>query len=233
MNKVRLIFDDDFYRLGAVLLSEKYQGLEREFRNKYKELGLSIPSGGFDKQEDYRGWLKKAMRLKNTNDLPGKMIEDILTQFNLDPKNEKYRMGLVWRIFFKKEFDEKFYYLQHPINLILRKHRGSKELWVKVYPWTKKEDYIDLWKEIKSIQPQLKGYRGKEKFQITFKRDFAVYQLYLKTKKLKPKKSIMEDMSAFPEYEPISKLFKDEYFDDYIRSITSRFNKLLAGVNIL
>lgn len=237
MNNTRIIFDDDFYRLGAILLSDKYATLEKEVLNRFKEIGYPLPPNGFTSYKDYQSWLRTIMSKVNKDDYPGNVVENLLSSFNVDPKNEKYRRGIAAKLFFNRQFGENFTPLQEPINLTTRNNGEQKELWVRIYPWTKKEDYINLWGDIKEIQPQLKGYRGKEKYQITFPRDFGMYQVYLKVKykaiTTESSLSIVENMTKNREYKKISKLYKGGYPEDYIRSITSRFNKLLAKINLL
>lgn len=236
MKSVRHVYNDDFYKITAVLLSKKFLVLEKELQNSYDKANLSLPEKGFSGEEQYREWLKKAMTLPNS---PGKGIEDILALFNLDPKSEYYRNCLTTRVFFHKMPWEQSPYSQPPIELTTRDKDAPKELWVKIYPWTKKSEYVKLWASIKDVQKTLPGYRGKEKLKITFERNFAVYQLYLKAKRdiennnNSEKLSIEDQMTTYPEYESISKKFKGEDFSDNIRSITSDLNKRLLGVDIL
>ena len=234
MNNVRQIYNADFYKITAVLLSKKFLVLESEIQSKYATLNLALPKKGFSNYDQYSAWLKKAMEVKES---PGEIIENTLKQFNLDPKNEYYRNCLTAHLFFHKQPWEESPYLQPHIELITRKNDNTKELWVKIHPWTKKADYMKLWPSIKGIQRTLPGYRGKEKFQITFERNFTVYQLYLKAKKdlemNSEKLSIEEKMATHPEYESIAKQFRDGDFSDNLRSITSDFNKLLNGIDIL
>lgn len=233
MNSVRHVYNDDFYKITAVLLSKKFLTLAKELQNNYSEVNLSIPEKGFISEKSYREWLKKALSLPTP---PGKNIEDILIKFNLDPKSESYRNYLTARLFFYKMPWEQSPYTQSPIELITHINGPSNGLWVKIYPWTKKEDYTQLWQSIKDIQRTLPGYRGKEKFQITFERNFAVYQLYLKAKKdleaSSEKLSIEDKMITYPEYKSIAKQFSGGDFFDNLRSIISDFNKLLQGVNL-
>lgn len=241
MNKnTRIIYDDDFYRLGVILLSEKYKVFEGEFRNLYQGKGLPIPQEGFRDDSEYREWLKKAMKLKNKNDLPGIVIQNLLNQLKLDPKNERYREGIASKIFFNRQYKQQPHYAQRPINLVWKNKDDPNRISVYLYPWTKRTDYIELWKTIKKIQKLYPGYRGKEKFQTTFERDLDVYKLYLKVKNdIKTKnekikyKSIIDNMPFYDEYKPLVKRFKDDDLAESLRSITSRFNLLLQGTSIL
>ncbi|MBI3887989.1 hypothetical protein HY310_02880 [Candidatus Microgenomates bacterium] len=232
MKSTRLIFNDDFYRLSAVLLSNKFLKLKDEILKRYANMGLPVPSSGFSKLEEYIVWLKKAIKLKNTFDLPGAVVEDVLRKFNLNPKDENNRNGLTAKLFFNKELWQESPYSKNPINLVIRGRGESRELWVKIEPWTKKTDYVRLWGSIQSTQRTLTGYRGKEKFQPTFKRDFEVYQLYLEVKNVGGKQ-VLRSMSSHPDYYTLADQFVEGDIDGQLRSIKSRFNKLLAGIDIL
>lgn len=232
----RHIFNDDFYKISAVLLSKKYLALENALRSKYGEVNLLIPTRGFTNESQYREWLKKAMDLP---DKPGKFIEDLLSPFNLDVKNEFFRNCVAGRLFFNKMPWQDSIYPQSNITLTTRNSGKDRGLWVEIKPWTKKQDYVELWETIKVLQKSLLGYRTKEKLQITFERNFAVYQLYLEAKKDietngNPKKlSIINKMATLPDYDRVKKQFKDGDFSDNLRSITSDLNERLAEVNIL
>ena len=229
MKSVRLVYNDDFYKISAVLLSNKFLALEKELQNDYGQAKLSIPEKGFSGEKQYREWLKKAMTLPNS---PGKGIEDILIKFNLDPKNEYYRNCLTARLFFHKMPWQESIYPQPNITLTTRNGGKDRGLWVEIKPWTKKEDYVELWGTIKELQRSLIGYRNKEKFQPTFKRDFEVYQLYLEVKNAGGKQ-VLKSMSSHPEYYTLADQFGEGDIDGQLRSIKSRFNKLLAGIDIL
>jgi hypothetical protein len=157
MRNVRLIFNDDFYRLCAVVLSKKFSRLEKQLHDRYAEIGLPLPPKGFTTAQQYRMWLHKAIELENKKDTPGAMIEGILKQFNLDPKNENSRNILTSKLFFKKYPWEQTEYIQPPIRLITKEKNDFKELWVKIEPWTKKSDYVRLWGSIKNIQKNFVG----------------------------------------------------------------------------
>ena len=235
MNTARLNFDDDFYRLGAIILSDKFASLEKQVLKRFTEIGHPIPLEGFSNYKDYQKWLKEIMNKVDKSDYPGTVIENVLIKFNVNPKNEKYRKGVAAKIFFGKQFGERFGPLQEPIYLVNRDNNEQKELWIRIYPWTKKPEYEELWKTIKNVQSKLPSYRGKEKFQTTFARDFKTYQFSLKvlansTIKNKP---LLDIMASDPEYFELSKRFKNENIDDHMRSIKSRFDKLLNKISIL
>lgn len=236
MKPARHVYNDDFYKITAVLLSKKFLVLEKDLQDNYSKASLTIPEKGFSSEKEYREWLKKALTLPTS---PGKFIEDILVKFNLDPKSEYYRNYLTARLFFHKMPWEQSPYILSPIALITEIKKPSKGIWVKIHPWTKKEDYVGLWPSINNLQRTHLEYRGKEKFQVTFERDFAVYQLYLEAKKDfetngNPKKlSIINKMATLPDYNIVRKRFKGGDFSDNLRSIASDFKERLADIIIL
>src|SRR3989344_1911386 len=211
MGNVRHIYNEDFYKITAVLLSKKFLALENSILASYSEARFLVPKIGFRNEDEYREWLKKAMALPTS---PGKVIEDILTQFNLNPKNEYFRNCVTAHLFFHKMPWQDSIYPQQNITLTTRNSGKDRGLWVEIKPWTKKEDYIELWGTIKNLQKSLIGYRNKEKFQVTFERNFAVYQLYLEAKRDSsvngnPEKlSIPDKMATLPDYDSVKKLFK-------------------------
>jgi len=235
MKTVRHIFNDDFYKITAVLLSKKFSMLETTLKSKYDEAGLIIPEKGFTNESQYREWLKKAMNLPKK---PGKFIEDILLSFNLDVNNEFFRNCVTSRLFFYKMPWEESIYPQTNITLTTRNSGKDRGLWVEIKPWTKKQDYIELWESIKMLQKSLIGYRSKEKFQKTFARDFEVYQFYLETKQtVEPSEkasfdNVLNIMADSDKYHLLKKQFKDGNMDEQVRMINSRFDELLKDVNI-
>ena len=237
MNNNRLIFTDDFYRLGAILLSEKFAVLKKLVLKRYSLLGYPVPLKGFPSYGEYRLWIKHVIKSVGKEDSPGAVIENILSQFNVDPKNETYRTGIAANIFQNKQFGKNFCPLQEQITLLSKSNSKQQDLLVRIHPWTKKSDYINLWETIRKVQKRMPNYRGKEKYQITFPRDYCMYQLYLKVKYKKievdPNKSILDNMTSTKEYETLSKKYKEGCPDDFIRDISSRFNKLLGSTNIL
>lgn len=236
MKHVRHVYNDDFYKITAVLISKKFLALEKDLQNNYSKSSLSIPEKGFSSEKAYRDWLKKALTLPTS---PGKRIEDILVKFNLDPKNEYYRSYLTARLLFHKMPWEQSLYTPIPIELLTEIKNPSKGIWVKIHPWTKKEDYVSLWPSINNLQRTHQEYRNKEKFQVTFERNFAVYQLYLEAKRDietngNPNKlSTINKMATLPDYEFVRKRFNGGDFSDNLRSITSDFKERLADINIL
>jgi len=235
MNAVRHIYNDDFYKITAVVLSKKFLELENALRSEYGDANLSIPTKGFTSEGQYREWLKKAMNLPKK---PGRFISDLLSAFNLDDENEFFRNCVVSRIFFCKMPWEESIYPQPNITLTTRNSGKDRGLWVEIKPWTKKEDYVELWETIKMLQISLIGYRSKEKFQKTFPRDFKVYQLYIETKQsFAPSEKVsvekvLYEMADNDRYHSLTEEFKGGNLDYQARQIIARFDELLKDISI-
>lgn len=233
MNKTRIVFNDDFYKITAIILSTKFKHLKKELIDKYKGLGCAIPKNGFCDYKSYQEWYRKM--IKSGYNL-GEDINKILKCFNLDTNNEGFRNNLVKEIFLGIKPWKNSIYDEPPIKLITRNNAGVKELWVKIEPMTKKSDYTKLWITIKGVQKTLPGYRAKEKFQKTFKRDFLVYKLFLKTKSVlgdnKNATEILQKMADSPKYNPLLKQFKNKNLDEQLTMIVKRFDNLLKDIDL-
>ena len=228
-NDTRLIFDDNFYRLGAVMLSGKFAKLKSTHHDYYAELGYPIPPTGFTTATQYHEWIEK-VKDNVTTDTPDSRLHDILRAFNLPIMHENI-MAMKWSVFFGKQFGEDFPAIKGDIS---SKFAGTnrEELWVRVYPWTKKADYEDYWSFIVELQKQMPDYRGKEKYQTTFARDYELYLLSLKASKLKVQgQSVLRTLLNMPEYSEFMRKYKNENTIDQLRSITARFNKLLSDIS--
>jgi hypothetical protein len=184
----RLIFDDDYYRIWAVILSKKFKGIVQTIKTKYKRLGMPIPKNGFSSYDAYREWLQVARNTTNSNLVPGKIVEDILSQFDLDPKYEKYRNQITSKIFFSKKVGDNHIHNEQQIRLILRQQDAeSKKIWVQIYPWTRNKDYLQLWKTIKGVSRTLPNQNSNQKLKLEIKPNFAMkeiwVEIYPKTKR--------------------------------------------------
>src|SRR3989338_7709388 len=107
MNKdTRLVRDTDFYRLSAVMLSDKYKEKETEILKHFEQIGCSIPSERFSKASEYYAWEDKYYQIIGDNPdakIPESFLEDILEHFGLDSKNEKFLQRLKWKFYFYKD----------------------------------------------------------------------------------------------------------------------------------
>lgn len=233
----RIVFDDDFYRISAVLLSKKYLDLDSRLRREYDKLGLPVPEKGFKTETQYREWRDKAMKLDKK---PGLFMEEILSAFNLDTKNELFRNYLSNKLFFRKMPWENSIFPHSNVTLTTRNSGKDRGLWVEIKPWTKKEDYVALWETISQLQHSLIGYRHKEKLRKKFSRDFEVYTLYTETKQKfwplgKPEfEEVLDKMADTDKYHLLSEQFKDKKgsSDVQMKQIVKDFDELLKDISI-
>ncbi len=231
MKNTRVPYDANFYRLSAIMYSDKYEKLTSKILIYFQSLNCPIPRERFKTVREYHAWIDKyKAKISNKYDAPtpASLLESILVNFGLDPKNESYSLRLWWKFFFDID--------QGPvIGVNTPKVKWDEgELWLKLPDWTRKEDYESWWNIIEEELVKFAFRRKKDKIKPTFQRDFLVYQLYLKAKSDPDNLgSIVDKMSKYPEYDDLSKQFASGNFDDNIRSISSKFNKLLKNVNIL
>lgn len=235
MNKdTRIVFDDDFYRLSAVMLSDKFKNKELVFLEHLDKIGCPIPEERFKTTEEYYLWVELyASKIANDPeaDTPDSFLESLLFAFNLDPKSERYLLRLKWKFFFNRDIGPVISVSNHEVKW------EQEELWLKLPEWTKQEDYEFWWGALKKELQKYKKRNEKEKSKTSFQRDFLLYQLYkerLKQKKLNHKKGSL-----------LINLFNDSKFIDiceehgYIQSpqvlknIISYFGRLLRNIPIV
>ena len=150
----RSIFDDNYYRLGAVMLSDKFAKLKQAYYDYYAELGYSLPPRGFANASAYHAWVE-TLKAVDTTTTPYQGLLDILSAFNLPNTNENI-MAMRWAILFGKSFNEQFPATKGNISSKLA-GKDHQELWVRIYPWTKREDYEEYWDSVSSSQQSLGG----------------------------------------------------------------------------
>jgi len=241
MKSRRLIFDDDFYRLGAVLLSDKFAALELKLMDTFKKLDFPIPTGGFANNIEYTKW-KRAVAKQGKGNLPRKSLEKIVSEFKLDDKNAGYYVGLFWKIYLGKRFGEDFAGIKAPISLRWGGTCKLGEAIITVYPWTKKEDFISLWPNLKQQITTKSNYRAKEKFKTSFERDFRLYMLYKKRMQEKKSGKLVIDTEGPKSLifyifdDPETKLIFNKFGAigavSEMKKIINYFNKLLKGISI-
>lgn len=231
INSPRLIYDNDYYTLLGIFQTSKYELAENSVRKKLSNLGLSIPKDGFPSAKEYNVWLKKAEGMGVDYKY---FLREMASAFNLDIEDSIYRISLWRKLFFNNNSPQ--------TKPLIRFKEDSGGLWLRINPWTKKEDIVNFWdKEIKPILETLLEYRGKEKPWVTFDRDFKLYLLYLracrdikagiKINKTEKSKSPYFNMPNYPEFELLTKGLKDP--EDQIRSIIPRCQKVFKDIQLI
>lgn len=243
MRNIRAVFDDDFYRLGAVILSDKFAALENALLKRFEDIGCPIPPERFPDNKEYTKWLRKVTNNRKGN-LPRAELEKIIKAFNLDSANKHYYVGLFWKVYYGKPFNEDFAGIKAPISIRWGGTANSNEAIITIFPWTKKEDFAALWPHLRREITKNGNHIGKEKFRTSFERDFKLYVLYKKRKNERKNgiktpnsdglfsKSLMIDIFDDPEAKVIFRRFGSISAISEMKKIVNYFNKLLAGISI-
>ncbi len=229
----RLIFDRDFYILQGIFSTDKYKRVEAQVKKQLVDLGLPIPKTGFTVAKEYMEWYEK---VKNKGLNPKDFLKEIASKFGIDIENTALELGLRRKFFFNSA--------ETQTKPLIRLKEDNDGLWLKIAPWTKKEDLINFWeKEIKPLQKNLRGYRGKEKPWENFDKDFKVYMLFLRVKQdlqkgIKKHPAIKSNspytnIAYYPEFDAIKKIYHDNNLEDELRSIVSRCRKVFGNLQLL
>jgi hypothetical protein len=190
------IYTTDYYKMEKLIQNKKFQNKLEVLLSSYKAIGSPIPKSGVKNLDGQMEWInnfwKKYYERKKTGlneqELPqlwGYWIDDILTEFKLDPKNSKYSDFLESYIFFgKKHLNESFF----ETRWIRNQETDKMELFIQIYPHTKREHISAFWDEIVKDQKYLPEYIGKSKKWENFDRDLEIYTIYQKIKSERPSK---------------------------------------------
>lgn len=170
----------------------------------------------------------------------GSYYNKILQEIGINQKNRYFKGALNNLLFYRKS---ELIKPRIRIRLIRNNKAGELELYLRIYPYTTKEDINNpiIWKLIQDTKKYLKDYRGKFKDWNNFDRDLKIYLLYKKVKSNFKKgirkspgrwKSIYNEMMYYPEYNQIENENGSEIFDDSLRKIISKCQKLLGNLNL-
>lgn len=125
---------------------------------------------------------------------PGNFFEELLQEFALDPRNEKYKDFLEGYTFLgKKHLSEPFFRISYKRN----EKTDEWELFIQLYPYTKQEHINAFWGEIAQDQQRLKGWRGKNKKWEQFDRDLHIFNVYQEIKSTMPGKRVTKASGFF------------------------------------
>lgn len=236
MKSTRVKFDDTYYTIEAIKRSEKFRILKNNLLNRY-----SLPLEGFKHLEDYRKWQTKLLK---QDVLPLDILKEVLEYFNLDPKDEKLRLGLKWVLFFNQ-----VQLTKSPINYLpgITKD-GRVEMSLTIEPWATKEDFenLEVWKTVEQYRREFaKTKKSKNKPWETFERDLEIYTLYqqaqhditssrtktLTPHRLLPTKSVYDLLKTYDKYAELENEY--ENLEDELRAIISRCKKTFGTLQIL
>lgn len=235
MNKdTRIVFDDDFYRLRAIMMSSKFLNIESDLLEHLDKIDCPIPEERFNTPAEYYNWVdlyKNKISSDPEADTPDSLLESLLLAFNLDPKNEQYLLRLKWKFFFNID-------ISPVISVNTHKIKWEKdELWLKLPKWTKQADYEFWWGGIKKELKTYKERNEKEKLKDSSERDFLLYQLYkerLKQKKVNREKgSLLRNIFDDPKFIDICEKHGRIESPQVLKNIISYFDKLLRNIPIV
>ncbi|MFA6422207.1 MAG: hypothetical protein WCV92_02315 [Candidatus Buchananbacteria bacterium] len=188
-------FDGDYYKLKIIIESSQYKKLVEAFLKKFADFGSPIPDSKFKDEKSFWEWndkifspaIKRMVRRKtNKITIPSaeKGIIKILKNFEINSTDKNYLFfWAIWNnIFFNKDPERDSFSIRFKNIRYYGQSKKAKEetgLYIKIYPWTRKEDINDKWqKYIIPLQMKLPGYRGKNKACNNFYRDMEIYKKY-------------------------------------------------------
>ena len=261
MNKIknnRVIYDNDYYILQAIILSEKYSLFINDIKRKLENVGFPIPDGGFKNTKEFLKWQDEIIKTPYHHYVG--FFDELLENFNITQQSlnlnyDKLFQGLKFNFFYgKKEFLPKPTIGGPRFNL----DDNNKPISIRlsVFANATKEDYINAWEHISMLQRDLKDYKKDQgkKERNTKKRDpkhdIQIYLLYKKVKQnikngiINPNiktntrniisKNVIDQMRGYDEFKKILKESKTIVFiDDQIKEIWKVYNKYLKNINFL
>lgn len=157
---------------------------------------------------------------------PGNFFEELLEQFGLDSKNEKYKDFLEEYIFLGKQ------HLSEPLFRRVFKRNEKTDEWeyfVQRYPYTRQEHIDAFQAEIAADQRALPGWRGKNKRWENFERDLEIFTIHQEVVS-KRGGSRSPDMGADVETQF---LFHERNKGKYERLTLSEIRKAIAKIAAL
>lgn len=182
------IYTDDYYRIEKLIKDPKFKARLKKLLTAYKDMGCPLPAEGFKTHDLYMKWLnkffakhEKMMRAGIEDELlppvPGDWRDETLAAFGFDPKDDKYTRFLDSYIYFGKKDLSEFLF---EARMVLNEKTDTKELYVQIYPHTRRDHILKHWNQIESMQKYLDGYTPRNKKWLTFNRDQEIFKLYTK-----------------------------------------------------
>lgn len=158
-----------------------------------------------------------------------KEIQDTLASFGFNHLNSNVLNSLVQ---FVKTKDSSEAYLRNlaKIKTLKNEETGEEEIWVRINPYTKKDDLEKVWLQIKYFQKQHPDYIEREREWETFKIDVEIFWEGMKYRKKLAKEGIQRTARTYQEFYPhIEKRYRlsSESSPAIIRKAISRIKKLL------
>ena len=235
--KLKPIYTDDYYRMEKLVKDEKFQNKLQILLSSYKEIGAEIPRAGVKNLDGFLRWTnnfwnkyskleRSGVSEENLPQLFGYWADDILAEFSLDIKNRKYSDFLELYVFFKRDHLKESFF---EVRWIRNKETDTMELFIQIYPHTKREHISAFWDDIVMDQKHLSGYIGKSKKWENFDRDLEIYTIYKKIKSQRPNKRALQSETPldFAIWGELTIKYRSLKLSD-IRKAISRIEKLEA-----
>ena len=229
------IYTNDYYRMAKLTRNAVFKAKLKKLLENYEEIGCPIPKGGFKNHDQHIKWLNtlfdKHEKMERANmeeeflpPIIGYWRDDILTEFGFDPKNSKYTDFLDSYILFGKKNLEEYSF---ETRWIRNTETDKMELFIHVYPYTKREHVSKYWKHVVKEQEHMPEYLGKSKKWETFDRDLEIYTAYEKLRSGRTEKRAEDFGGALDQHvwSEMRKKYKKLKLDD-VRRAVSRVAKL-------
>jgi len=228
------LYDKNYIKIKTLLTNDDFLKEVQSIREKYK-----IPADGLKTREEIDEWYSK-----NSQWIQKTVInQDSKTTIEQDKFYDDIEVSILKKFNLSIDFLEPMRWLILFNNLdykspvcrikLTENKKGSKQMWLQVFPQTRKKDIMRIWNQISSLQEHLSNYRGKLKDWINFERDYEIYRLY---------KGYRKELGTRKRAENVTNMLKGQFPIDYyisreiakkypnvslssIRQIISRFKK--------
>lgn len=130
--------------------------------------------------ENYQKWLD--FEKDFLPPIYGTYLNDILEKYGFDRNDKKLHEFLINHVFFGHTK-----YLEPPFQIIHKRNEKTDkfELFIKILPWTVRDDIVKYWKYIEQEQDYYPEHIKKNKPWEFFDRHYDIYQAYEKAKQIK------------------------------------------------
>ncbi len=200
----KAVYNPTYYRTQKLLNDPSFQRKIQWLKDRFVYFGIPVPNEGFQEYTEYTEWNKKFWEVWSNKDLAqkkkekyqefedfekelypplyGAIFREILREHDFDERDKKLRQFLTLHVFFNhKEYTEPAFTISHKRN----PKTNEFEMFVRICPWTKRDDIASDWDFIEQSQQKLPGYVGKNKAWKNFERDIEIYEAHKEADRLK------------------------------------------------